>query len=555
VRSIFSIYAQALGSCLCQFFPLTGAFLAMIFISSCANKVSPTGGAQDVIPPVETSASPPNFSVGFKSRSATITFNEFIQLKDLQKNLIVSPIMKPLPEVMVRRKSLVIKMPDTLLTNTTYTMNFGESIADIREGNVARNYQYVFSTGPVLDSLEVRGNVFYGENLKTEKDILVMLYADSITEDSIPYKILPSYFAKTDSSGNFHITNISPGAYRIIALKDADNNYLFNRTDETIGFRFSPVDVPDSAGVELAIFVEKPKLFLKRASLAYTGKVILAFSGPVNGLQLKPADGTVPGWQIIQQNENRDTAFLWMNNDADSVKAIISNHDMVIDTIAIRIKADPKKGSERGTALKKVVISNPVQNGILELGRPFVLSMSYPVTESDLRKIIVMEDSVIVQNPEFLYESDLKLSLKINIPFKQGRRYDMLIPEGTFTSYNGLVNDTVKISFSPKDETEYGSITLNLTAPDIGFDYVLMIVNDEDAVIRKEAVKPRSKTVFEYLDPGIYRVKVIYDGNANKKWDTGNYLEKLQPERVYYYKDPITVRSNWDLETEWVITR
>ncbi len=532
---------------------------ACLFLASCASKLSPTGGPKDEQPPVSTGSIPPDYSVHFKSKTITINFNEFIQLKEVQRQLIVSPLIDPFPEITVKRKSLKIRLPDTLKANTTYTMNFGEAIADIHEGNVARNFQYVFSTGSILDSLEVKGTVFRSENLKTEKDILVMLYGDSISNDSLPYQSLPSYFARTDSAGRFKIRNISPGVYKIFALKDGDNNYRFNRQDEAVAFRFNPVEAPDSNETELRMFVETPPFSVKKITQAYTGKIILAFSAPAPDLRLQPLNGDPhqPPWDILEQSELRDSCILWVSDTLiDSLNFIVFRGMDPVDTIHFKIPAPLKKatGSKAMKERRLQVVSN-LSGGQLPPGQSFTLRFGFPVEDHDLSKIRLLEDSVLVRDPEYLFETSLKLSLKLNIPLKQGKRYDLYIPPGTLKAFNGYENDTVRISFRQMDETLFGSLTVQFTAPDIGFDYVLQLVDAEDRSVRKAIIKPRSKTEFSFLEPGSYRLKVIYDGNANKRWDTGKYREKLQPERVFYFRDPVTIRANWDMETEWTLTQ
>jgi len=531
----------------------------LMAVCSCANRVSPTGGAKDVAAPQYIGGTPPNYSVHFNARQIIIHFDEFVDLKDAPKHLVVSPIMDPPPEVSVRRRSVVVKLPDNLRENTTYTMNFGEAIVDVHESNAAKNFQYVFSTGSVLDSLMISGKAFHADNLKTEKDILVMLYPDSMKNDSTPYLSLPAYFSKTDSSGNFTVTNISPGSYKIFALHDGDNNYLFNRTDEDIAFLINTIEVPDSNGTELRMFREQPRLLLKKISQVYEGKVVAAFSRPVPDLQVRPLNANEQQpWIVKEMNDLRDTCIFWIKDSiSDSLKVVFYAGETVIDTgkVKVKISVEQKKNLSKTPGVRKLGVTNNAGGGLLELGTPLVINMAYPVEEYNLRLITVMKDSVIVPDPEFLFTNDMKMSLKVNIPFKQESRYDILIPPGTFTAYNGLVNDSVRISFKLHEENEYGSISLKLNAPDLGFEYVVLLVDETDTEIRRTYMKPASKAAFEFLHPGKYRLKIIYDGNNNKRWDTGNYLQHLQPERVYYYKDVINVRANWDLETEWMLDR
>ncbi|MEO8149824.1 MAG: Ig-like domain-containing domain, partial [Bacteroidia bacterium] len=186
--------------------------LLCLFVVSCAIRQQPSGGSKDLVPPKILHSLPENYTTNFIAKEIRIDFDEFIDLKELNKQLVISPLMKNDPEVSVKGKSLIIKLPDSLRQNTTYTLNFGNAIVDTHESNALDDFQYVFSTGPVLDSLQVNGEVKFAENLKTEKGIVVMLYNN--LSDTVVYNTLPDYFAKTDSSGKFLIKNLRPDTYK-----------------------------------------------------------------------------------------------------------------------------------------------------------------------------------------------------------------------------------------------------------------------------------------------------------------------------------------------------
>ena len=211
-------------------------FLAwMVFAWSCAQQGSPTGGPRDETPPAAVESVPPNYSTQFTAKKIMITFDEFIVLENVNQELIVSPPMEEKPEVKLKKKTLVIQFEETLKENTTYTFNFGNAIKDLHEGNILVNFEYVFATGDVLDSMSVRGVIRVAEDLSfPEEPISIMLYNN--LSDTVPLTQIPLYVGRTADSGVFSINNLSPDNYKVFALKDGNNNFLFDLPNEEIAF-------------------------------------------------------------------------------------------------------------------------------------------------------------------------------------------------------------------------------------------------------------------------------------------------------------------------------
>ncbi|MEN8201723.1 MAG: Ig-like domain-containing protein [Bacteroidota bacterium] len=213
------------------FFP----FLIFLACWSCAQQGSPTGGPRDEDPPVILESEPPNYSIRFEAKKVLITFDEYIVLDNVNQELIVSPPMEEKPEVKLRKRSLIIEFEEDLKANTTYTFNFGSAIKDLHEGNVLLNYEYVFSTGDVLDSLSVKGTLKYAHDLSVpEEPISILLYND--LRDSVPLTDIPLYVGRSDDSGVFSVNNLRADVYKVFALKDGNNNFLFDLPTEEIAF-------------------------------------------------------------------------------------------------------------------------------------------------------------------------------------------------------------------------------------------------------------------------------------------------------------------------------
>ena len=228
--------------------------------SSCAQILNPTGGPRDTIPPNLLNANPPNGTVNFKGNRITLNYDEYVQLQKLQENLLVSPTPKINPNIDFKLKTVTIKIRDTLQPNTTYRFDLGNSIQDINENNPVKNFSYVFSTGPYIDSLEFSGNVQLAQTGKPDTTLLVFLYND--LDDSAVLKQKPKYITRVNTKGDFKFHNLAGGIYHVFALKDESGQKVYNNKDELFAFADSAVNIADSTKpVKLFAYAEeKPKV-------------------------------------------------------------------------------------------------------------------------------------------------------------------------------------------------------------------------------------------------------------------------------------------------------
>ena len=226
----------------------TAAIVAIYFIfitgTGCAQIGSPTGGPRDSIPPELVSAIPKLLNTNFKGNKIILNFNEYVDVQDVQNNLLVSPLPKINPTIDFKFKVVTVKLKDSLLDNTTYTINFGNAIRDNNEGNPYKNFSYVFSTGKTIDSLQIRGKVIIAQTGKADSTIIALLYQQA--DDSAVQKRKPNYIAKLDSSGNFTFKYLAAGEYKIYALKDGDGGKTYSSKIETFAFADSVVTAADN---------------------------------------------------------------------------------------------------------------------------------------------------------------------------------------------------------------------------------------------------------------------------------------------------------------------
>ncbi|MFW6100951.1 MAG: Ig-like domain-containing protein [Bacteroidota bacterium] len=586
---------------------LTFGLLAGIVIlafSKCANQVTPAGGPKDTIPPEVISSKPPNYSVNFESDEVEIEFNEFIQFDELQQQFLSSPPFEEDPDIQLTGKGLKIEFNEPLRDSTTYTLNFGNAIVDFREGNPLRNFKYVFSTGPELDSMEVQGNLVGALDLRPREDMLVMLYEE--LNDSVPYRQIPTYVSRTNEDGSFVITNVRMDTFKIFALGDQNDNYLYNNIEEPIAFRDSLItfekqqieesdtifneeypdttDVPDSIRIDtvitreyegyptqdiyLRLFNEAPKeQYLKTSQRNKPGKVDFIFNKPVeDSIEVNLLDSTeLNNWFLQEGSLLQDTITYWIKDssiynkrhlefevgypDSDS----LNNRIWSTDTIEVGYSFED---GER-TAMDTVELSSNLGSQS-DLNKEIRLHYPYPVDSVDTGKIELYQrvEDTLWQEKQFRSRKDTQDLNKVwlDVSWEGETNYKLrVLPQALQAIYNAY-HDTLEVEFSTQAEDHYGSLIFGIKG--VESDYILQLVTDSDdkerVVREKYNEDAENGTIrFDYLDPGDYRLKLIYDRNGNKKWDTGHYLQNIQPEKVIYHPETFNVRSNWEYEMDW----
>lgn len=525
-------------------------FLFQLLWSSCAIQVPPGGGDKDISEPKVIRSVPENFSTEFKGNEIAITFNEYIQLKDVQTKLVVSPPLNIFPDLKVRKKTLHISFEDTLENNTTYSFNFGNSITDNNEGNAIENYQFVFSTGNVIDSLEISGEIKNSFDAKPVKEALVMLYKENV--DSLPYKRRPYYFGKSDVEGHYRVRNISPGSYKVIGLKDGNQDYLYNPFEEDFAFSDSIVEA-GASGIDLRLFKETEPLKIIRTYSEEPGKAICIFSGRADTVSMIWYSDTVRLDVFnINYSEKKDTLTIWYRNlDSDTLQIGFPQIERS-DTVIVRLLKKDSKIFSKSKPVLRIEAQNSAGK-FQDLHRPFDILFNHPVETANLNAMEFLEDSVKISGNNFQFIDSAKKILRYNGKWKPSATCDLLIPSGLFRDIYKLENDTLITEFRTKQETDYASLTGALELKSNKYPVLIQLVDANEKVFEERVLQTDTAVVFNYLAPGLYRLKLIIDKNKNSQWDPGIYLSKIQPEEIFYYPEPIQIRSNWDVEIKWII--
>lgn len=515
-------------------------FLLIIVITGCAKRGSITGGLKDTLAPILTFSFPKNYSTNFNSKEIKLTFDEYIKLKDLNKQLIISPPMKYDPLILPTgvSKYISIKIQDTLELNTTYSFNFGQSITDNNEGNALNQFKYVFSTGTFIDSLSLTGTVKDAYTKEVESFVSVMLYeVNDKFNDSVVYNQVPRYITNTlDSLTTFNLENLKAGKYLLVAMKDYGSNNKFNPKKDKIGFHKEFITIPSDTTYEIKIFKETPSFKATRPYQASSNRVIIPYEGVSKNSKIILKNGETVLPTLVTKFPQKDSLQVWFEPIKVDSLALTINEDKYEKAFNFKTKAS-KKDSLNISAL---------QSGSINIKERFTLKTNTPLDKFDNSKMkLTNKDSISV---DFKTEYD-EFNQRLFFDFKKEplEKYRLQIMPGALTDYLGHSNDTLVYNLTTKDLAEYGNLKVNLQNAK-RFPLIVELTNDTGDVIATEYAENKPEVEFNLIEPAIFWLRAIYDDNKNREWDSGNYLKKREAEEVIYFSKGVDVRANWDVE-------
>jgi hypothetical protein len=589
------------------------SLLAMIALGSyyCANPRAPSGGPQDIYPPIVLRTNPQNYSSNFRGNRIQLYFDEFVKLNDVANQVFISPPQYEMPEFIARGKSVIIELKDELLENTTYSIFLGESIVDITENNPLENYSFIFSTGDKIDSLAIVGEVRNAFNLEPEPEVLVMLYQeryDTIPADSAPYLVRPVYVSRTYDDGKFALISLKEANYQLFALKDLNNNFLFDQPGEQIAFldslvmpffpsRAATTDTIAADTLEGADSIPRPDSLLLADTLALpdsllTDSLMEEDSDPYYYLMLfqeidstqrlldaelnkdrllkfvyryPPVDPSVEfiGMDIDKDSiidewsKKRDTLSRWLLYvPDDSAIFRVMDDTLVLDTVELPLKKTERQGlfgRKEEQAPESLKFKNNIKGGKLDYPAPLKLIFSYPLLEWDFSKTwlitprdtispeVRLQDSIIRRQVEFIYD------------WKENTNYILIIQDSVMTDIIGRKNDSTTLSFTTTSIEDYGALIIDIELPADSLPYIIQLIDDKENIVEQRVLLESSILEFSFLKPQKYKLKAIRDSNRNGRWDTGIFIQGVQPEQVYYFEKISDVRPNWELEEIWLI--
>lgn len=576
---------------------LAGVILVTL-VYSCANIARPGGGPKDVDPPVFVKSLPTPGQLNVKRNKIELDFDEIVLIEKPSEKIIVSPYQREMPTVRSNGKKIQIILNDSLQPNTTYTIDFADAIVDNNEKNALNDFSFAFSTGNVIDSLQVSGILLNAENLEPITGMMVGLQPD-LSDSAFQTKPLQR-LALTDAFGRFTIRNVAGGKYKIYALKDINRDFIFDNPTEDIAFSEQIIDPyaelkihPDTFWIDSVTVdtIEMVKLahyypndlvlrsfnenfksqYLEKNDRTDRRKFSLYFSAPADTLpMLRPLNFEEKDWAVIEKSQHNDTISYWIKDSmiyrrdtlqfvasylrTDSLRKLAPYTDTLrmIYRAPRRVNTDARRKKEEKPVMEFLNIDSRIGSPHHIYNRlEFVASQ--PILRMDTAGIILEQKVDTLWNKiKYKYAPDSVniRGFQVFTKWKPGAEYRLTIDSAAIEGLYGIHNNKMEKTFKVKTLEEYSNLYFGLSElPDSAF---VELLNTSDAPVRRVPVK-KGGAEFLFLDPGTYYARIIIDRNHNGKYDTGNYDLKLQPEEVFYYPGKLDLKANWDVEQDWDI--
>lgn len=586
------------------------------FLSRCASMMTPTGGPRDSLPPVIVTMLPDNFSTNRPTTNhgkIYIEFDEFVQIKDQQKEFFTSPQMKKKPTITQRGRGIVIQLRDTLLPNTTYALNFGSAIRDNNEGNPLYSMRYVFSTGPEIDSMVMSGYTADGYEADSVSKSFIWFYpVDSVKDvaeyDSTVFNYKPAVIARAENNGIFIAQNLKPIPYRIYAVEDKNDNQMYDPGTDQVGFiegTWNPAEMPDFAmwydSIRQYVSAEPQLYFRMFMDKAFKRQVLsesqrpkqhqamLYFSAAHPEIRSLRFD-SIPADRVIidPQTEGRDTVALWFNVPSamlpDTIKGemIYMKHDTLNrlqpDTVSLKlswrlietkeqererekIERERKKAEAAGEKYEEPKQENPFvfnmpTSGDLNPENHLTIDFDYPLVSIDSARMLLtrqLEDNTIEDVPVHMVRDTAKLRRwYVRADWVPGGQYTLTIPDSVFRDVAGYANDSIVGKYTVYDPEKFATVKIHVQSRDPQMNYIVQLLDANGSMKQERRNVKAGDIQFNYVPAGEIKFRVIEDRNGNGRWDTGDLVARRQPERAEMYVNE-TGEDTFATKTNWEI--
>ena len=527
---------------------LVFCLLFIFLLNNCAKRGVPTGGEKDTIPPLMIKATPKQKSIFFNKELITLNFDEYIKLNEIDKQLIISPpIEKSFYDIKPKisaSKKIEIKLLKPLEENTTYTFNFGKSIQDNNESNELAFFSYSLSTGATIDSLEFFGKIKDAINKEISPSISLQLYPiDSSYNDSTIFLKKPLYVSISDSV-DFKFENLRAGKYELIAIEDFGGNYLFDQNIDKVGFLDKHIEIPKDSFAELVLFKEITNFGWGIPKYINDHHIEFPYYGDYINDEIILLNETNEDFRfLINAHRTKDTINFWYSNPT-KFDSLIFNLKLKDSSKTVIVK--PRKILEDSLVIKNT------QKNFLNLSDSIIIESNLPILNIKTENIKIFDvDSLPIDFKVSVDKNFDRLYIKINtLP---NDNYNVVLNEGSVEDFWFNINKKLEFNLKTKSIEDYGIIAIQLQG-DIPNSYFIELLNFKGNIIRKTGfTNQNGNYTFSNLEPGKYNVRLIKDLNMNYKWDTGNFLKKIDPEEVLYLPKTIDLRANWEINETFLV--
>ncbi|SFI43078.1 Ig-like domain-containing protein [Halpernia frigidisoli] len=526
--------------------------LIALLTASCARVGSPVGGTKDSIAPqfLGSNIDSSRVNVPRDIHQLRLDFDEYITLKDISKNLIISPPITQISKILpsnLSTKFVLIQWKDTLKANTTYSFNFGNAILDNNEGNPLPYFNYAFSTGDKIDNLYISGEVKdafaskkKGEDYK-DGNIVVGLFQ---AKDSMDYRQKPYYITKADPDGYFELNYLSPGKYKIVAFEDANSNSVFDNGSEKVGFQKEEIELKSNiSGLKFIVYPSK-KIIKYAEWKPQVGGILLLFEGNPESIKIEPKEGVFKNYKVVHQPKS-DSVNIYFDAQRENI-GLTNSQNLKFsyeagakkDSISLFYKYDPKALME---------LSNRDGN-LLPPKKPFKVYSNLPVENIITDKFTMTSDS-IKQNFSASISKTNPHEILINADYQEGKKYQLTILKESVTSYFESIAKSYQFNFEIDKSQNYGSFTVNLINKPTHPFWIEIIDSGDKVAYSKKSTEAGNK--FTELKPETYTVRILVDNNENGVWDTADFTTQSYAEDVFMFNKKLLVKPFWEIVESW----
>ena len=515
----------------------------------CAKRGTPSGGEKDTTPPVLLKSEPGMGTSNFKEEKIRLYFDEFIKFKKLQDQLIVSPPLKNTPIIKPQgsaSRMVEIQLFDTLLENTTYSINFGNALVDNNEENPYPFLQYVFSTGDRIDSLELKGAVKDAFNRKADPYVTLMLYPnDTVYNDSIVYKEPPRYIGSTgDSLPIFNLNYLAGGSYRVFAIKDDNKNNRYDPYLDKIGYIPEPVTLPNDSLFLIELFKEKVAFKATRPKLEGSNHFLIPYESDLDSIpNIEILNRPDSLWTYVEKIDQKDSLNLWFKpSKFDSLQVVVQSM-ISIDTFTLK----PVK------VAKDTLTLSAIYRGSIPPFKSFSVASSTPLSKIDQDFIsFYKQDSIPLDSIALTISEKNNRILESLLEPEEDTSYRLSLLPGALEDHFGNTNDTISIPFRFDKLENFGVLKLQIE-PVYNSSIEVSLLDEEDQMIYQQPLDSSGRCEFTAINPGVYEIRLLFDSNKNGRYDTGSFLNRIEPERILYLNESIEIRANWEENRTYVI--
>lgn len=571
------------------------AMIAAAVMVACANMGRPEGGPRDETPPVYVRSNPSLGQLRVTNNKITVDFDENITLDDAMNKIVVSPAQRTTPAITSNAKRVTIELRDTLLPNTTYTIDFADAIKDLNEGNVLDGLAIDFATGDTIDTLRLSGMVFEARTLEPAQGMLVGVYSNlsDTAISTLPFERI----TKTNQLGEFTIRNLKAGTYRVYALNDVNRDYHWDRSEDvafydvTVSPTSEPATVTDTLtrenGVRDSLVTRNITRFLPDDLLltwfneGYASQYLKDYKRPernkitfqfgaksdtlpiIRLLNTHRAGDEISTWTALDASPTLDTLTYWITDtslvalDSITLEATYLRTDTTdnlvwgTDTLKFNFRS-PKKKEEKEKKKRKKKDGEEEEDSIppvphmelrvtsgssQELNMGLALGAGTPVARFDSTAVhlemLVDSTWYPITRPTFSRPEPLH-PMVYTAPYEweEGTKYKLVIDSAAMVDVYGLDNARLEHEFTTKKSDDYSAVSFNISGLD-GRKAVVEVLSTSDAPVASAPVEGNLATI-EYLKPGTYYARLFIDANGDGKWTTGSIADSIQPEEVYY---------------------